>query len=70
MTVKGRVAMRGDMPRGHAVERAGNAEGANVSALCTLRMVAAATLQVGDLVMVANERASTPTFTAGTARPG
>ena len=70
ITVNGQVAMQGEMPRDHAIELAGNAEGANVAALCTPRMVAAATLQVTCLVMVSDERATTLTITAGTARPG
>lgn len=70
ITVNGRVAMQGGVPRSRAVELAGHAEGANVSAVCTPRLVAAATLQVSCLVMVADLRVSTLTFTAGTARRG
>ncbi|MBR0651150.1 hypothetical protein GXW78_15870 [Roseomonas terrae] len=70
ITVNGRVAMQGGMPREHAVELSGAAEGSRLSALCTPRMVARATLQVNCLVLVGNERAATLTFTAGPAQPG
>ncbi len=68
VTVNGQVAMQGEMPRDRAVEFSGTAEGSGLSALCTPRMVARATLQVTCLVLVANERAASLTFTAGTTR--
>jgi hypothetical protein len=70
ITVNGRVAMQGTMPRDRAVELAGNAEGSRLAAICTPRMVARATLQATCIVMVANERATSLTFTAGTTPPG
>ncbi len=63
--VNGNEAMRGPMPRDRAVELAGSAEGATLSAFCTPREVARATLEVACLVLVDNERAATLTFTAG-----
>ena len=68
VTVNGNEAMRGAMPRDRSVELAGRAEGSALSALCTPRMVARATVQVSCLVMVANERAATLAFTAGPRR--
>ena len=69
VTVNGQVAMQGDMPRNEPIELSGTAEGANVSAICTPRMVSRATLQVTCMVMVANERAATLSLVAGTQRP-
>lgn len=65
ITVNGRVVMQGPMPRDRAIELSGRAEGSGVAAICTPEMVARATLQVRCIVMVANERATTLTFTAG-----
>jgi hypothetical protein len=70
ITVNGRVAMEGAMPRDRAIDLDGSVDGIGVSALCTPQMVARATLQVSCLVLVGNERATTLTFTAGTTRPG
>ncbi len=70
ITVNGRVAMQGGMPRERAVEFAGTAEGSGVAAICTPADGRAATLQVTCIVMVANERAASLTFTAGTTPPG
>lgn len=69
VTVNGRVAMQGAMPRDRALELTGRVEGMGVSALCTPAMVARATLQVRCLVLVGNERAATLSFTAGTTPP-
>lgn len=70
ITVNEQVVMQGAMPRDHAIELAGRAEGSNVAAICTPRMIARATLQVTCIVMVANERAASLAFTAGTTAPG
>lgn len=70
ITVNGQVAMHGAMPRDRTVELVGRAEGSSVGAICTPRMVAQATLQVTCIVMVANERATSLSFTAGTTPPG
>jgi hypothetical protein len=67
ITVNERVAMQGAMPRDRTIELTGRAEGSNVAAICTPNMVARATLQVTCIVMVANERATSLAFTAGTA---
>ena len=70
ITINDQVAMHGDMPRDRTVELAGRAQGSNVGAICTPVMVARATLQVTCIVMVANERATSLAFTAGTTPPG
>lgn len=69
VTINGAVAMHGAMPRDQAVELTGRAEGTDLSALCTPRMVARATLQVTCMVLVANERAATLSLVAGTRPP-
>ena len=70
ITINERVAMHGDIPRDRAVELTGRAEGSAVGAICTPQLVARATLQVTCIVMVANERATSLAFTAGTTPPG
>lgn len=70
ITVNGQVAIQGAVPRDRGVELAGRAEGIAVGAICTPQMIARATLQVTCVVLVANERATTLSFTAGTTAPG
>lgn len=66
VTVNGRQAMRGAMPRDRAVQLTGRMDGADLAAFCSPQMVARATLQVTCLVLISNERAATLTLVAGT----